>query len=208
MRREFDDGAASSGRIRTRVFEGVTDSIPGWDTLSRPERWATLAPVGEFDAATVAGQTPLTEGRARALLSRPPPTASTDTTSNTTTDLLAETEVQLFNPNETAPTPLFDALLVGDDGASGVSQTDTTLNNKLGGVQLTLVAGTGVGDSRDLEFSAFIDSSEFNGFTLDEVGVVNNLTDERLYNHATITDVDKTSQKQVTIDGTISFRPA
>ena len=86
--------------------------------------------------------------------------------------------------------------------------TSSTLNNELGGVTLTIVRAASVGDARDLEFSAFIDTTEFNGEALDEVGVVNNPTDKRLYNHATINTVNKTNQKTVTVDGTLKFRSA
>ena len=205
--RPQSDSTETSGQITLRVSDRPAEHVNGWSELTRPERWVAVQPPPRIDAPTVAAQTPLSRSRVAELGAMSPPSAET-LTSNTTTELLSETQAALLNPNETVADPEVGGLLLGDAGGSGVAAGDTSLNNKVGGVGLTIVRAASVGDARDLEFSAFVDTTELNGETINEVGLVNNLTDERLFNHATINAVGKTNQNTVTVDGTIEFRSA
>ena len=135
-----------------------------------------------------------------------------DTVHNVTTDRLHEYFVDNLDPdNSSAEADLAVAhLALGDDGASGTDSADTDLNNRVYNEPVTDVADNG----KSLLASTFIDSTEANGNTLDELGLYTgdpaNLSNEEVFlmNHATFSPVTKDNTKTVTFDVTLTFSDA
>lgn len=94
-------------------------------------------------------------------------------------------------------------LALGDDAASGTDSGDETLNNEVFRKAVTDHADQGT----TLLASTFVDSTEANGYTLDELGLFTSDTGGTnvLLNHSTFPDVTKDNTKTVTFDVTLSF---
>lgn len=93
-------------------------------------------------------------------------------------------------------------LAVGDDDTSDPVASNTDLNNEVGRFSVTNTFDNG----SSLDVSTFLDTSEANGNTLKEVGLVNqsSSTGDILFNHSLISDIVKTSEKTATIDVTLN----
>ena len=206
------DPSGASGTIRVATYE--TDEIVeafdetdvDWEQLSEYERWLALRSPGELtidDLNLDRGDRELTPERARRLLDAAPPTPDETETTNTTVDGLNEYIVDELDPGQTVD---LDAshMAFGDDGASGTSSSDSSLNNE----QYRTSVTDNVDNGKDLLCSTFLDSSEANGYTIDEVGVITASSGGTLLNHATISSVSKDSTKTATIDVTLEFRAA
>jgi len=175
------------GRIDTRMYDTaqLRASVDDYDALTKQEK---------LDLARESS--PLYE----------------DTVYNVTTDRLHEYFVDNLDPDNTsAQADLAVAhLALGDDGVSGTSSSDTDLNNRLYNEPVTDVADNGA----SLLASTFIDSTEANGATLDELGLYTgdpaNLGNPEVFlmNHATFSPVTKDNTKTVTFDVTLTFSDA
>jgi hypothetical protein len=132
-----------------------------------------------------------------------------DTVYNVTTDLLHEYFVDNLDPDNTntEANVAVSHLALGDDGTSGTATTDTDLNNRVYAEPVTDVADNG----KSLLASTFIDSTEANGNTLDELGLFSgdpassSNPEVFLMNHATFSPVTKDNSKTVTFDVTLQF---
>jgi len=132
-----------------------------------------------------------------------------DTVYNVTTDRLHEYFVDNLDPdNSNAEANLSVAWVgLGTNGGGGTATSDTDLNTRTYEETVTDVADNG----KDLLASTFIDSTEGNGNTFDEIGLFTgdpaNLSDSDVFmmNHATFSAVTKDNSKTVTFDVTLSF---
>jgi hypothetical protein len=153
-----------------------------WDTLSDPEKLEVAREVDPVE---------------------------TDTVYNVTTDRLHEYFVDNLDPDNTgAEADLSVAWLgLGTNGGGGTSTSDTDLNTRTYEETVTDVADNG----KDLLASTFLDSTEGNGNTFDELGLFTgdpaNLSNTEVFlvNHATFSAVTKDNTKTVTFDVTLTF---
>lgn len=94
-----------------------------------------------------------------------------------------------------------DRIAFGDDDSS-FNSSDTSLNSKVGDVGVSDTSYDAA--SQETTFTAFVDSSELNGETLSEIGLIG--TEGNLWNHADISpNVNKTNSETVVADIFISF---
>lgn len=134
---------------------------------------------------------------------------TSDTVFNVTTDRLHEYFVDNLNFEDTTPKANLSASWIGlgDDSGSGTATTDTDLNNRTFQTTVTDASDNG----KELFTSTFVDSSQGNGQTYDEIGLFSgdpgNLGDSDVFlmNHATFPDVTKDNSKTVTFDVTLTF---
>lgn len=132
-----------------------------------------------------------------------------DTVYNVTTDQLHQYFVDNLDPDNTTASANVGAswLGLGTNGGGGTATSDTDLNTRAFEKQVTDVADNG----KDLLASTFLDSTEGNGNTFDELGLFSgdpaNLAnaDVFLLNHATFAAVTKDNTKTVTFDVTLTF---
>jgi len=156
-----------------------------WDSLSKSEKLSLTRSVNPADMETVY---------------------------NVTTDRLHEYFVDNLDPGNTNPEANITAafLALGTNGGGGTLSSDTDLNQREYEESVTDVADNG----KDLLASTFIDSTEANGETYDELGLFTgdpaNKADADVFliNHATFSDVTKDNTKTVTFDVTLSFSDA
>lgn len=173
-----------SGRIDAKVHDAdaLRSDIDGWEELSKSEK---LERIREREPEY------------------------SETTHNVTTDRFHEYFVDNLDPGQTSAEDNLTAAWVGlgNDAASGTATSDTDLNNRVYEETVTDHADNG----KDLLASTFIDSTEANGYTLDEIGLFTgdpaNLAnaDVFLINHATFSGVTKDNSKTVTFDVTLTF---
>lgn len=132
-----------------------------------------------------------------------------DTVYNVTTDRLHQYFVDNLDPGQTSAEDNIAAqwLGLGTNAGGGTATSDTDLNNRVYEETVTDVADNG----KELLASTFLDSTEGNGYTFDELGLFTgdpaNLTnaDVFLMNHATFASVTKDNSKTVTFDVTLTF---
>jgi len=132
-----------------------------------------------------------------------------ETVYNVTTDRFHEYFVDNLDPGNTSAEANLSADWVGlgTDGGSGTATSDTDLNNRVFSESVTDHAD----NNKDLLCSTFVDSTEANGNTLDELGLFTgdpaNLAnaDVFLINHTTFSAVTKDNSKTVTFDVTLTF---
>jgi hypothetical protein len=128
---------------------------------------------------------------------------------NVTTDALHQYFVDNLDPANTSPEANISVsyMGLGTDGASGVTTGDTDLNTRTYSEPVTDIVNNG----KDILSSTFLDSSEGNGNTFDEIGLFTgdpaNLTnaDVFLMNHSSFSGVTKDSSKTTTFDVTLTF---
>lgn len=133
----------------------------------------------------------------------------TDTVYNVTVDRFHEYFVDNLDPNQTGPKDNITAawLGLGTGGATAVATSDTDLTTRTYESEVTDVSDNG----KDLLASTFLDSTEGNGNTFDELGLFSgdpaNLgnSDVFMLNHATFNGVTKDNTKTVTFDVTLTF---
>lgn len=124
-----------------------------------------------------------------------------DSASNTTCIGLHEYIVDNLDSNQSVNESV-SHLAVGDNDTAPASG-NVNLNNEVGRFSVTSVNDAG----SLLDISTFLDTSEANGNTLKEIGLTNQATvsGDILFNHSTISDIVKTSNKTATIDVTLEF---
>lgn len=94
------------------------------------------------------------------------------------------------------------ATLFLGDGGTTTSSSDTALNNKVGDIDIT--DSEYDRSNEESHFNTFIDSTELNGNTLNELALVSD--DDRFLNHAGIDPaVDKTNTKTLIIEVILGF---
>lgn len=205
--RDTTDSTGSSGTVRVAVhdrddLEATAEGIGADpDTLTKRER-ALLAREPNGPVARALADQELS-ARERQLLEAVPPPPDVEETTNTTVDGLNEYIVDNLHTDQSTNEDA-SHLAVGDDGASGTSTGDSSLNNEVGRFSVT----DSIDQGKDLLLSTFLDSSEANGNTLDEVGVFTASSGGTLFNHSTISSVSKDNTKTLTIDVTLKFRSA
>lgn len=134
---------------------------------------------------------------------------SEETVYNVTVERFHEYMVDNLDPSQTASKDNITTLWLGlgTDAAGGTNVSDTDLNSRQFEKNVTDTADNGT----SLLASTFVDSTEANGNTYDELGLFsgdpNNLgnNDVFLLNHATFSDVSKDSSNTVTFDVTLQF---
>jgi hypothetical protein len=132
-----------------------------------------------------------------------------DTVYNVTTDNLHEYFVDNLDPDNSSTEANVDVgwLGLGTNGNGGTTTADTDLNTRAYEETVTDVADNG----KDLLASTFLDSTEGNGNTFDELGLFTddpaNLANAEVFliNHATFASVTKDNTKTVTFDVTLTF---
>ena len=132
-----------------------------------------------------------------------------DTVYNVTTDALHEYFVDNLDPDNTNPEANVSVgwLGLGTNGGGGTTTADTDLNTRTYEETVTDVADNG----KDLLASTFLDSTEGNGNSFDELGLFTddpaNLANDEVFlmNHATFASVTKDNTKTVTFDVTLTF---
>lgn len=132
-----------------------------------------------------------------------------DTVYNVTTDSLHQYFVDNLDPDNNATEANVDVsyLGLGTNSGGGTSTADTDLNTRVYEETVTDVADNG----KELLASTFVDSTEANGNTLDELGLFTgdpaNLANPEVFliNHATFASVTKDNTKTVTFDVTLTF---
>lgn len=176
-----------TGRIerKTHEVEGLTSKHDDWEQMSKEEKLAASREVEPSDSETVY---------------------------NVTTNSLHEYFVDNLDPNQnsTEDNVEIDFIGLGTDAASGTSETDTDLNNRVFEETVTDITDNG----EELLTSTFVDSTEANGGgsqPIDEVGLFTgdpgNLSNTEVFlvNHATFSTVTKDNSKTVTFDVTLQF---
>lgn len=182
-----ESGFSITGRIerKTHDVSDLRDQVDGWDSLSAEEK---------LDVAHN------TEPK------------QTDTVYNITTDALHEYFVDNLDPNNTTSsanvTPSHVGL--GTDSGGGTTTADTDLNNRTFAKQVT----DHIDNGKSLLTSTFLESTEGNGNTFNEIGLYtgdpDNLGDSDVFllNHATFSGVPKDNTETLTFDVTLSFADA
>jgi len=187
LSRDTDSKLRMNGRIDTRVHNtsDLRDYADDYDSLSKKEKLE---------------------------LSREVEPEYEDTVYNVTTDLLHEYFVDNLDPDNTnaEANVAVGWLGLGTNGGGGTATGDTDLNNRTYEETVTDVADNG----KDLLASTFLDSTEGNNNTFDEIGLFTgdpaNLTNPEVFliNHATFANVTKDNTKTVTFDVTLTFSDA
>lgn len=182
--RQANSSATITGRIDKAVYDtaALADRFPDWGDLTKAEKLERVQDV-EPD--------------------------STETVYNVTTDRFHRYFVDNLDPKQTGDEDNIDAawFALGTDGATGTATSDTDLNNRVYSEAVTDHADNG----KDLLASTFIDSTEANGNTVDELGLFTgdpaNLANEEVFmiNHTTFSAVTKDNTKTVTFDVTLTF---
>lgn len=182
--RQSNSSAAITGRIDKKVYdtESLTERFPDWDDLSKGEKLERVRDVEP---------------------------ASEETVYNVTVDRFHEYFVDNLDPNQSAAKDNVTAswLALGTGGGNGTATTDTDLNTRVYSETITDHADNG----KDLLASTFVDSTEANGNTLDELGLFTgdpaNLANADVFmlNHSTFSGVTKDDTKTVTFDVTLTF---
>lgn len=183
--RNTNSGFTMQGRIERKTHD-VTDlkaaADGNWDDLSQKEKLDVTRDVEPVDE---------------------------DTVYNVTTDSLHQYFVDNLDPDNTAVEADISVgwLGLGTNGGGGTTTADTDLNTRAYEEPVTDVADNG----KDLLASTFLDSTEGNGNTFDELGLFTgdpaNLAnaDVFLMNHASFAAVTKDNTKTVTFDVTLTF---
>lgn len=123
------------------------------------------------------------------------PVQTVATTNTTCIGLDEARALSLVPPGEVDPVATFD---VGTDDTAP-TYNDTELGNNVYSADLVSFSA----DGNDFNAVAFLDTTEANDNTLVEGGLVSEAG--RLLNHSTFTSIDKTPNREVTIDITITF---
>jgi hypothetical protein len=184
------DSRNTSGKLRfdgridrkTHDVSDLKNAYPDWDEMSDKEKLQATRNVEPVDQ---------------------------DTVYNVTTDELHKYFVRNLDPDDTSAEANVDVawLGLGTDSAGGTSTSDTDINNRTYEETVTDVANNG----KDLLASTFLDSTEGNGNTFDELGLFSgdpaNLSSNEVFliNHATFSNVTKDNSKTVTFDVTLTF---
>jgi hypothetical protein len=185
--RDTNSGLRMQGRIDTQIHDkgDLREAADDYDSLSKREKMELAREVEpEYE----------------------------DTVYNVTTDLLHEYFVDNLDPGNTSAEANVNAgwLGLGTNGGGGTTTADTDLNNRTYEETVTDVADNG----KDILASTFLDSTEGNGNTFDEVGLFSgdpaNLSNPEVFliNHATFAAVTKDNTKTVTFDVTLTFADA
>lgn len=182
--RQTTSGFSITGRIDTQVHDSQTlrAEADDYDSLSKEEKLE---------------------------LARETEAEYEDTFYNVTTDRLHEYFVDNLDPDVTTSEANVNSawLSLGDDSGNGTATSDTDLNNRLYEETVTDHANNG----KELLASTFIDSTEANVGTLNELGLwtgdPSNKANEDVFlmNHATFSDITKDNSKTVTFDVTLTF---
>lgn len=183
--RDTGSNIGLEGRIdrKTHDVSDLKKAYPEWDSFSEKQKLQATRSVEPVDI---------------------------DTVYNVTTDELHKYFVRNLDRGDSSPEANLDAqwLALGTSSADGVGTGDTDLNTRTYEEQITDVANNG----KDLLASTFLDSTEGNGNTFDEIGLFtgdpNNASGNPeifMINHATFSGVTKDNSKTVTFDVTISF---
>jgi hypothetical protein len=172
-----------TGRIDRKTYTDSTiNDIDSWDSLTKSEKLDTVRELSPDDSETVY---------------------------NVTTDRLHQYFVDNLDPENTSTESNLSVeyLALGTDAGSGTTTADTDLNNRVYSETITDAADNG----KDLLASTFIDSTEGNGETFDELGLFTgdpqNLSQDGVFlmNHATFSPVQKDNTKTVVFDVTLTF---
>lgn len=122
---------------------------------------------------------------------------------NTTVDGLNEYIVDNLDPNQ-AINKDASHIEIGSDNTGGTSTSDTSMNTVVDTLAITDSADNG----KDFFTSTFIDTSELNGNSIEEAGLITESTGGTLLNHSTFTAISKDNTKTITLDITLEFRAA
>lgn len=131
---------------------------------------------------------------------------------NVTTDRFHKYFVDNLDPNNqgTEANISIEWLGLGTNGGSGANSSDTDLNTRAFEKPVTDVAD----NNKQILASTFVDSSEGNNNTFDELGLFTgdpqSLSNSEVFliNHATFASVTKDNTKTVTFDVTLTFGDA
>jgi hypothetical protein len=120
---------------------------------------------------------------------------------NTTVDGLHESLVDFLDPNQTES--LSASNLAIGTGTAAPASANTSLNNEVVRFSVTDSADRGT----SFFTSTFLDTSEANGFSLSEVGLITSSSGGTLLNHSLIDVISKNDETTATIDVVLSFQP-
>jgi hypothetical protein len=189
------------GRIDARLHDPETlrEEIPEWDDLDDREKYLATT---EYDDLLERGAVDGLDEHELVLAQLDLEATDEFVVFNTTCVGLHEILVDNLDPTQTSDEEAA-YLSLGDDGALGTASGDTALNNEVFRKAVTDHADQGT----TLLASTFVDSTEANGYTLDELGLFTSDTGGTnvLLNHSTFASVTKDNTKTVTFDVTLSF---
>ena len=193
-----------TGRIDKKVFntDDIENAVADFASLSKFEKLLVTRPSAAIDYSEL---TP--EQVTYANVDVEP--VDTETIHNVTVTRFHEYFVDNLDPAQTGAKDNVNAawMALGDDAASGTAETDSDLNNRVYSETVTDHADNGA----ELLASTFVDSTEANGYTVNEIGLFSgdpaNLGNAEVFmlNHATFADVTKDNSKTVTFDVTLTF---
>jgi len=202
--RSTNSGLTIEGRIDTKVHSAdeLRSAIPEWDELSKDEKMLVTRDPEDFDLDALSP-----EEREYAEMFVEPD--EEQVSYNVTTDRFHQYFVDNLDPSQSAAKDNVTAswLALGDDGATGTATSDTDLNNRVYSEAVTDHAD----NSKELLASTFVDSTEANGNSLDELGLFTgdpaNIANDEVFliNHTDFGAVTKDNSKTVTFDVTLSF---
>lgn len=196
--RNSQSGMAIEGRIETRLHDvdDLKEAVPEWDDLSKREKYLVTEPPEKLDFEELDD-----DERELAEMEVEPVEENLDF--NTTCVGLHEYIVDNLDPAQ-AVDKTASHLALGNDASVAPASSDTTLNNEVHREQVTDHADNG----NELLASTFIDSTEANGYGLEELGIFTASAGGDLLNHSTFTTVTKDNSKTVTFDVTLTFKAA
>jgi hypothetical protein len=210
--RNTQSGFTIEGRIDKKVHNTgeLREQVEDWDSLSKEQKMLVTRAPEQIDFDSVSD-----EDMEYAEMYITP--EEDETVYNVTTTRFHEYIVDNLDPAQTAAKDNVDAtwMALGTDAASGTSTSDTDLNTRVYSETVTDHADNG----NELLASTFIDSTEANGNTVDEIGLFTgdisgiasgNIAssapdDVFMLNHATFASVTKDNTKTVTFDVTLTF---
>lgn len=189
------------GRIDARLHDSETlrEEIPEWDDLSDREKYLATT---DYEVLQERAAIDDLDDHERELAELDIDLADEFVVFNTTCVGLHEILVDNLDPTQESDEEA-TYLALGNDGGSGTASGDEVLNNEVFRKAVTDHADQGT----TLLASTFVDSTEANGYTLNELGLYTSDVggSNLLLNHSTFAAVTKDNTKTVTFDVTLSF---
>jgi len=187
----------ATGTFTFREFES-TDLPEEWDEYSSREKWLTLQPPERFSEGD------LTDSEQYFADIQLNPVNEIQE-SNVTTINMHEYFAQDLDPAQDVDEAC-EGLALGNDDTNP-SSSNTSLNNEV--FRKAYEESEQV--SNELTISTFIDQDEGNDLTFREAGLVKNPSadgEEDIWNHSTISSLEKDDTRSVSVDVTIEFTAA
>lgn len=187
------DGFAGKGHVRVEEHrvDQIRDAFPGWDDLRELE---------EVLGETFRDQPDPLDAARIAALDRLRPVDVVEAR-NTQLQVFHENIVDVYDPNQSVSALSASHCALGTDGSS-TAYGDTALTNEV----YREAVDSSTDNGNDLKTQTLLDETEGNGNTYKEVGLVSASSGGTFFNHALISDKEKTDQNTLTIEIVLQFR--